>query len=370
MHKKCWILSVENAQNMVDEFELFKSRELANTVRYSEDKHDSTLGLQPLSLDNVTDEFYRSSVEINKNLTPNIEISFQNVCERLNLDRNVIQAFVNNSHEVQAACYYVDENRCLVRISSALINLLESTELEFVIGHELGHFLLQHAPNATSQETAEYFVFQRAKEISADRIGLIGCGSLNPAVTALVKTASGLNSDHIQVSLEYYLDQLNQIVTPSSGESLFSTHPSMLIRTYAINEFAKVVEKSEFEPFDSQSVYESDKLIKHFLDEYVDKKIVANVEEGTRNLEMWLAAKIVSLAGRFGKNHQDKFKQKFGDEDLQKLKNFFHSCDPRVLSEEIETKIEAANERLVYLAPSRSENMISNSKRLIEKLFI
>tara|TARA_B100000780_G_scaffold264121_1_gene218525 strand:- start:71 stop:1138 length:1068 start_codon:yes stop_codon:yes gene_type:complete len=355
---------------MVNEFALFKSRELANSVRYSEDKHDSSLGLQPLSLDNVTDEFYRSSVEINKNLTPNIEISFQNVCKRLSLDRTVIQAFVNNSHEVQAACYYVDANRCLVRISSALINLLGSIELEFVIGHELGHFLLQHAPNATSRETAEYFVFQRAKEISADRIGLIGCGSLHPAVTALVKTASGLNSDHIQVSLQHYLAQLDQIVTPASGESLFSTHPSMLIRTYAINEFAKNAEKIEFDFFGSHFVYESDKLIKHFFDKYVDKKIVENIEQSTRNLEIWLAAKIVSLAGRFNKDHQDKFKQKFGDEDLQKLRNFFQSCDPSVLSEEIEKKIEAANKRLVYLAPSRSENVIDNSKRLIEKLFI
>ena len=102
---------------MVDEFALFKSRKLANTVRYSEDKHDRSLGLQPVSLDNVTDEFYRSSVEINGNLTPNIETAFQKVCERLSLDRNVIQAFVNNSHEVQAACYYVDSNRCLIRIS-------------------------------------------------------------------------------------------------------------------------------------------------------------------------------------------------------------------------------------------------------------
>ena len=278
---------------MVDEFALFKSRELANIVRYSEDKHDTSLGLQPLSLDNVTDEFYRSAVEINENLTPKIESAFKKVCERLSLDRNVIQAFVNNSHEVQAACYYVDANRCLIRISSSLINLLENAELEFVIGHELGHFLLQHAPSATSRETAEYFVFQRAKEISADRIGILGCGMLKPAVTALVKTASGLNSSHIQVSLDHYLAQLNQIIKPSSGENLFSTHPSMLIRTFAINEFAKDIEKIEFKFFDSHSVYESDKLIKSFLDEYVDKNIVENIKQGTRNLEMCLFAKSI-----------------------------------------------------------------------------
>ena len=354
---------------MVDEFALFKSRELANIVRYSEDKHDKSLGLQPSSLDNVTDEFYRSAVEINENLTPKIESAFKKVCERLSLDRNVIQAFVNNSHEVQAACYYVDANRCLIRISSSLINLLENAELEFVIGHELGHFLLQHAPSATSRETAEYFVFQRAKEISADRIGILGCGMLKPAVTALVKTASGLNSSHIQVSLEHYLAQLNQIIKPSSGENLFSTHPSMLIRTFAINEFAKDIEKIEFKFFDSHSVYESDKLIKSFLDEYVDKNIVENIKQGTRNLEMWLAARIVSLAGRFDKNHQDKFKKKFGEEDMQKLKNFFQSCDANILSEEIEKKIDLANKHLLCLSPSRSENLISSSEKLIAKLF-
>ena len=354
---------------MVNEFALFRSRELANIARYSEDKHDISLGLQPLSLDKVTDEFYRSAVEINGNLTPNIEIAIHNVCERLSLDRNVIQAFVNNSHEVQAACYYVDANRCLIRISSSLINLLENDELEFVIGHELGHFLLQHAPNATSRETAEYFVFQRAKEISADRIGMLGCGMLEPAVTALVKTASGLNSDHIQVSLEHYLAQINQIIKPSSGESLFNTHPSMLIRTYAINEFAKNIEKIEFKYCNSHSVYESDKLIKLFLDEYVDKNIVENIEQATRDLEMWLAAKIVSLAGRFDKAHQDKFKLKFGEEDLQKLKNFFQSCDACVLSEEIEKKIDVANKLLVYLTPSRSASVIVKSKILITKLF-
>ena len=52
-------------------------------------------------------------------------------------------------------------------------------------------------------------------------------------------------------------------------------------------------------------------------------------------------------------------------EDLQKLKNFFQSCDPSVLSEEIEKKIELANQHLLCLSPSRSKNLINNSKKLI-----
>ena len=105
---------------MIDEFALHKARELANSIRYSEDQHDKNFGQQPLSLNEVTDEFYRTAIEINEYVTPDLENALQRVCARLQLDRNIISAFANNSHEVQAACYYVEPTLCLIRLSSAL----------------------------------------------------------------------------------------------------------------------------------------------------------------------------------------------------------------------------------------------------------
>ena len=90
---------------MIDEFALHRTRELVNVVRYFDDRHDTTLGKQPATLEEVTDEFYRSAIEINEHLTPKLEQAIKNVCSRLKLQREVIHAFVNNSHEVQAACY-------------------------------------------------------------------------------------------------------------------------------------------------------------------------------------------------------------------------------------------------------------------------
>ena len=114
------------------------------------------------------------------------------------------------------------------------INLLELKEVEFVIAHEIGHFLLKHAPLGTSNKTAEYFVFQRAKEISADRIGLVGCGSIEAAGSAMMKTASGLKHNYLNLNLDNYLLQLNQISDNNSGENPFGTHPSMLLRANAL----------------------------------------------------------------------------------------------------------------------------------------
>ena len=353
----------------MDEFELHKSRELANSIRFSEDKHDVTLGLQPSALEKVIDEFYRSAVEINHNITPKIEAALKKVCLRLSLDREIVQAFVNNSYEVQAACYYVDANRCLIRISSSLVNLLSIQELEFVIGHELGHFLLQHAPTAKSQETAEYFVFQRAKEISADRIGIIGCGSLNFAVSALIKTASGLNSEHIQVSLKHYLEQLGQLNNPIRGENLFSTHPSMLIRTFAVSEFLKNISEIKYSSFVGPSVYARDKILKKFMDEYVDQEIVNRINTVKYDLEMWVAVEMITRDERFDKLEQEVFEKKFGNEDLEKVKIFLMSTKSDQIKTEIQNKIFETKKRLENIAPSEAHGTLIAIQKSLDKVF-
>lgn len=343
---------------MVDEFALHKARELANSVRFSEDQHDKTYGLQPPSLGDVVDTFYRSGVEIKPHLTPKLEDILSRVCENLSLDREVVHAFVNSSHEIQAACYYTDSVKCIIRISSALINVLEEEELGFVIGHELGHFLLQHAPTATSQNAAEYFVFQRAKEFSADRIGLIGCGGLETASNALVKTASGLNSSFIDVNLDQYLEQLNQLKNPSRGENPFNTHPSMLIRAFALKIFANKKAEVNYAQYSSSDVLAYDKRLGRFLLEFVDKELADRVESAKQNLHMWIAAKTIVEDGRFTKTEQETFKNIFGQLLLDKLKSFLSAIETNQLSVEIQKKIHHSESQLKGLVPTEASKIV------------
>jgi len=354
---------------MIDEYKLLNARELANGLRYSEDRHDTNYGKQPATLDEITNEFYRTSIEINKFLTPKLEAALINVCNRLQLHRKVVSAFVNNSTEIQAACYYVEDQKCLLRLSSALVNLLEIKEIEFVLGHEIGHFLLKHAPIGFEEKSAEYFVFQRAKEISADRIGLIACGNLQTAGSALMKAASGLDTKHLEVNLSRYLLQLEHIKDSARGENPFGTHPSVLLRTFAINEFALGLQRLEYFAFNPENVYQRDIVIKRFLDEYSDKQLNRQLDDLKFDLKMWLAAKEIAKDQTFTKTEQSTFKKLFGEPTLKKLKMFFSEIELTDIHSEIDKKISECKSNLMRLAPSETNRIEADLSLFIETQF-
>jgi hypothetical protein len=341
---------------MIDEFALHRTRELVNVVRYFDDRHDTTLGKQPATLEEVTDEFYRSAIEINEHLTPKLEQAIKNVCSRLKLQREVIHAFVNNSHEVQAACYYVGANTCLIRLTSALVNLLEPEEAEFVIAHEIGHFLLKHAPSGTANHSTEYFVFQRAKEISADRIGLIGCGNIEIAGSAFIKTASGLGTRDINPDLKTYLRQIKQISANSRGENPFGTHPSIILRAYALDNFNEVMGNLALESFNHDNVFQCDKQISEFFDKYSDTQVNARVNEAKEDLKVWLAASMIVADRRFTKDEQRIFEAKFGSAMLEKFKTYLSTIQPDEIEDEIQQKLRSARNRLTNLIPTDAKN--------------
>ena len=80
--------------------------------------------------------------------------------------------------------------------------------------------------------------WSRATELSADRVGLLCCGQLETAVTALFKTLSGLsriNIDRILSSFRTQYDILKQYMEKlSDAQSWIGTHPMIPIRFKAL----------------------------------------------------------------------------------------------------------------------------------------
>ena len=110
-----------------------------------------------------------------------------------------------------------------VLLASKLIELLNGEELESVIAHEVAHFYYQHAlypqPNSTMNrvETLNLLNFSRAAEISADRIGFIGCGSLESSLRAMLKITSGLSDKHLKFNFSNYFtyyQSMEHVITP------------------------------------------------------------------------------------------------------------------------------------------------------------
>ena len=98
----------------------------------------------------------------------------------------------------------------VVVLRSALLEIMDRDELSFVLGHELGHVRLGHTrlnslvggmagiPSpfvASALLSVAFLWWNRACEYSADRAGLLVCGKVSKAISALVKLEGGVGAD-------------------------------------------------------------------------------------------------------------------------------------------------------------------------------
>lgn len=160
------------------------------------------------------------AVRVNVRLLPNVAQSFARIARHVEGGKE-LDAYVFADPEINA---FVAEGRShmLVAVSSGAVSALSSEELEFVIGHELGHavyghldvaagFLIEHG-NLDLERCQLLRSFQRAAEVSADRAGLVCCGSLEVAANALFKTLCGLHLPGHTVDPEELAAQWDHLV--------------------------------------------------------------------------------------------------------------------------------------------------------------
>jgi hypothetical protein len=132
--------------------------------------------------------------------------------------------------------------------------MLSSEELKFVIGHELGHASFRHlevAPDMlmeTSNLDVQHYrllrAWQRAAELSADRAGLLCCGSVEVAAAAMFKTVSGLNLPGLRIDPAEFAQQwehlVNEVLDEGRRDQWQLTHPFPPLRMKALMAFARL----------------------------------------------------------------------------------------------------------------------------------
>ena len=114
-------------------------------------------------------------------------------------------------------------------------------------------FYYQHSlypPIEKARTRTEYLNFlnlSRAAEISADRAGLLGSGSIENSLRAMLKISTGLNDEHISFNFSSYLDQLRELKgLQGNSNLLYATHPTFLNRMQALIWFSMSHEYNEF----------------------------------------------------------------------------------------------------------------------------
>lgn len=146
-----------------------------------------------------------------------------------------------------------------VVLFDALFKVMDKDELRFIIGHELGHVALGHAwlntllggmagvpisLGAAVVLTLAFRWWNRACEYSADRAGLLACGSPHKAISALVKLEAGMvrSQEQMERALQA-IDAEDDSLLNVLGETLAS-HPLTIRR---INEIKKYTRSLEYQ---------------------------------------------------------------------------------------------------------------------------
>ncbi len=352
--------------------DLEKAKSYAELIRYSGDtKHDGSLGnLSPGR--QVRDALYKSGLLITKHITPSLDCSLRRVFDCLELPYQCAEAFVYSSPDIQAECFASSVHECTIRFSSSLINLLSEEELTFVAGHELGHFLLEHgiARGESSTNSVEYFVQQRAQEISADRIGLLACENIQVAIRALMKIISGLGDSHLRFNVGQFISQLSHVQTSAGNDNLIDTHPSIIVRSRSLLWFSMGDTLTKFpDGLPREDIDVLDKRVSTELHKYVDSSAKAVIEQSKKNLAMWLAAGYCFEDGRFDKKEQKAFAEMFNEELLHKMINFISDLNVNEVRDIIHKRIESAKSDLESIIPGAFESECQKIKNSVDAFF-
>ncbi|MGD2252772.1 MAG: M48 family metallopeptidase [Anaerolineales bacterium] len=143
-----------------------------------------------------------------------------------------------------------------VVVYAGVVRMMDTDELRFIIGHELGHVRLGHTwlnsllggmagiPSPYLAAVLLHFAFRwwnRLCEYSADRAGLMACGKLEKAASALIKLEHGASA---ALTAEGWQRAIRRIEAEDDHleynlREMLSTHPMTVRRLEALRGFAK-----------------------------------------------------------------------------------------------------------------------------------
>ena len=322
--------------------------------------------------DNIN-QLLSTSVRVTKEIFPNINSAIDNVFKRLKIENNLNFFVTANHFQTQATCSAMPlGDSAEIILTSKLIELLNGEELESVIAHEVAHFYYQHAlypqPNSSMNrvETLNLLNFSRAAEISADRIGFIGCGSLESSLRAMLKITSGLSDKHLKFNFSNYLDQLRELKEIKGDKNLmYSTHPNFLNRMQALiwfsmsNEYNQDLNSNKKGSFDLKTVDQKiDESIKKVIGDEVD---YSNKDVVSRAL-MWGSIEIFLSDKKFSKKEQELFKKNFGEKRTQSMLSFMKMANPKSIQAKIDNTFQEASK----LLKKDKENIVNELSKLIK----
>ena len=187
---------------------------------------------------------YGHAVLIGERQFAHLHQALQEGAARLGLSETP-QAFLYNSHGLMNAFAMRVLGTRMVLLTSALIDVESDAQVDFVIGHELGHHAAGHL-NAWKNllKMPGLFVpflgpaYHRARELTADRFGAYCVGDYEASRSALHMLACGSARLNGAMNGDAFAAQEEQ-VPPITGFLLhiFSGYPRLTARVNAVEDY-------------------------------------------------------------------------------------------------------------------------------------
>lgn len=265
----------------------------------------------------------RWGLEVSAEVTPHLFDIVQNVGGKFGLGPDHIRAFVHPAAVAQAQCVAAD-GKCIVEVTSALVEQLDGEEQAFVIGHELGHFLLDHHYLPLPPDgSLGRFRRLRAREISADRIGLFVCNSPDAAIRASMKVFSGLSSAHLRFDSAAYIrnafSEHNRMHALSQVED---SHPSFAVRARCMVHMASILKDWGTARWKQEFAVAEERVARDFST-YGEAGVEIAVQELREAAAQWIWVSSFITDGRISAEQLDRLADRFGAQFSQSVRSFF-----------------------------------------------
>ena len=316
-----------NAKDFVEKFRYSKDKESKKNTSYSRQKQEI------LEIHN--------SLLVTKTISPIVYSSLERVSMNLHINPDQVNLYIRGDKEINAKCYNGINGGFVIILNSEMVKLLKGEELDYVIGHELGHLLLEHTKehkNLSEKGVKE----SRSKELSADRIGLIASRDLKATLHAIIKITSGLGDKFLKFKISEYLDQLRKFDIDGSSLLDRSTHPSFLIRAKALMLFSDSDIYQELFERKGKPISKIDEKIEREMDIHIEKSQNKKNKNLKESFQFWITCFAISSDNALTKEEQKHIYKEYGQEKLVKFKNLTKKRKASDVQNIIKQKISSA----------------------------
>ncbi|MBT3222596.1 MAG: M48 family metalloprotease [Proteobacteria bacterium] len=303
------------------------------------------------------------ALRLSSKVAPNLH-EIKNHCVEVLAAEIEIELYVFASPSFNAGCTPVEDERVFILISSSMLEAFSTDELQFVLGHELGHhiyghhevplpFILQAAKHLPAAFVLQASAWQRYAEISADRAGMLCCGGQAPAARSLFKLSSGLREAPGAAQIKAFVEQAYDLYEESQAahsveriqhHDFLSSHPFSPVRLRAARSFDSFMKGKQDLPAVEREVLSYMALMEP---SYLDEDSPG--AEAMRRLLFAAGAVVAAANGEIAKEEIEALKSLLG------LARVPDTLKPELLRQHLAERIEKVKELVV---PSRRAQLI------------